>query len=588
MRINNMTINKNTLLLLLGFFILSMPGCGGMGDGKVAPLVSVDGDYPTRHGETTPSGVELGGYLRLNETADARSLDPVRTGETSAHHIGMQIYDSVLQFDNDMNLDPCLAESYELSEDGKIYTLQVRKGVHFHDDPCFPNGKGRELTAHDLKYSLSRNLDPTTQSTGAFLFEGIVEGAQAYMRGEAEEVTGFQVVDDFTFQIRLTKPFSPFPYRLAMSYCFICPKEAVEHYGEDFFQNPVGTGPFRFVHWKPGQDLLMVRNTKYWKKDRDGVQLPYLDGVRFTFLNDFKTELLSLDLGELDMITTIHEDLWSRVFDKESNLKPNYQHYQLQAKSLLDVHYFGFNMEKPPFKGNKALRQAINYAVNREAIIEYVLQGRGTRAKGIVPIGMPGYKPTVEGYKYNPEKASQLLREAGYPNGEGLPVITLDLNSGGTTNEAIAEAIQNQLDQVGIKVRLNIVEWVQHLENIDNGASEFFRLGWIADYPDPENFLSLFWSKNIPPIGPNYTRYRNEEFDRLFEKALTIADQEERFAIYQQIEKMAVEDASMLFLYYRKRHRLLQPFVKNLELNVQENPILEQTWLDFPEKKPQT
>jgi oligopeptide transport system substrate-binding protein len=545
------------------------------------PELTLDAQYPSRVGETTPSGIQLGGILRLNESASPRSLDPVRTGETSSHHICMQIFDTLLEFDNDLNLHPCLAESYTISEDGKTYTFALRRGVYFHNDPCFPDGKGREMTADDVKYSLSRVVNPHARSTGNFIFEDIVVGARDFLQGNAEEVSGFQVVDDYTFRIQLNQRFSPFPYRVAMTFALIHPHEAVDYYGEDFFQHPVGTGAFDFVHWKHGQEVFMVRNPRYWKKDKDGIQLPYLDGVRFTFLKDYKTELLELDLGGLDVITSIHEDFWTLVFGADGKMNPEYAHYQLQAQSLLEIQYYGFNLEKEPFKGNKKLRQAINYAIDRDSIIQYVLQGRGTPAKGIVPEGMPGYTTTVEGYTYDAAKAKSLLAEAGYPDGNGLPEIILDLNSGGTTNESIAEAVQDQLAQVGIKIRLRIVEWPQHLENMDNGVVTFFRTGWIADYPDPENFLSLAWSGNFAPIGPNYCRYKNEDVDRLYEASLAIDDVNERYALYQPCEEMIMEDAPALFLFYRKRHRLVQPFVHNLELNAQEVPILHQTWVSY-------
>ncbi|MGI6457797.1 MAG: ABC transporter substrate-binding protein [bacterium] len=545
------------------------------------PLLTVAGNYPSRVGEVTSSGVKLGGYLRINEAADPSSLDPVRTGESAAHNISMQFYDGLMEFDNDLNLQHCLAESYEVSEDNLTYTFHLRKGVKFHDNPCFPDGRGREMVASDVKYSYQRVVDPKNLPRGAWIFLDLVEGAQEFADGKAQEISGFQVLDDYTFQIRLIKPFVPFIYRLAMTFAFIVPREAVEHYGNDFFQNPVGTGPFKFVHWKPRQEVLMVRNTEYWKKDQDGVQLPYLDGVVYSLVSDYKTEFFKLETGEMDIITSIHEDLWSRVIDEDMQLLPNYQKYDLQTRDLFVVQYFGFNLEMAPFKDNKALRQAINYAVDREDIIKYVMNGRGEPAAGIVPPSMPGYTSDVQGYTYDPEKARQLLAEAGYPEGKGLPPITLYLNSGGTTNESIAEAIQGQLADVGIHINLEMVEWSQHIQAIDDGKYAFFRLGWIADYPDPENYLMLMWSKNFPPEGPNYSRYSNPEFDALFEKSITIQDREERFKLYHEAERIAVEEAPWLFLFYTKRFRLKQPYLHNLELNAQEFPLLTYTWLDY-------
>ena len=564
-------MNKRILSVVFPIIATLIVGCGQ--SDRYA-------DLPSRRGVTTPSGVKLGGVIRLNEAAAPRSLDPVRISEDAGHHIADQIFDSLLEFDDELNLIPGLAERYEVSDDGKTYTFYLRKGISFHDNPCFPDGTGREVKAEDVKYSFTRVLDPKSLSTGVWVFEDAVEGAKEYMDGSADEVSGFQVVDDYTFRIQLTKPFAPFRYRIAMAYCFVLPREAVEYYKEDFFQNPVGTGPFQFVYWKPNQEILLKRNLRYWMKDKDGVQLPYLDGVSFSQITDYKVAFIELELGNLEMVQQIHEDLWTKVFDENNNPRSDYQNYTLEHMSLWVTQYFGFNLTKPPFGDNLKLRQAINYAIDREAIIKYVMNGRGIPAKGVVPDGMPGYQPTVEGYSYDPEKAKQLLAEAGYPNGEGLEEITLQLNSGGTVNESIAEAIQAQLSKVGIKVGLQVVEWAQHLESIDGGEPVFYRLGWIADYPDPENFLSLLWSKNFSPNGPNYSRYSNPEYDRLFEEALKTTDPKQQIALYQQAEEIAVSEAPWLFLFYTVRHRIMQPYVRNLVYNHQELIFCTHVWLD--------
>ncbi|HQH73593.1 MAG TPA: ABC transporter substrate-binding protein, partial [bacterium] len=287
--------NRTIGLIFAGLALLT--SCGGQETGF---------DYPSRRGEITPSGVRLGGLFRTNEEGTPRSLDPVRIGDSVSHHIGQQIYDGVLTFDDDLNLQPGVAESYAVSADGLEYTFKIRKGVRFQDDPCFPGGQGREVTARDVEYSLTRNLVPANLSTGVWLFDTLVEGAQEFLEGKAGQVSGFQVVDDATFRIRLKKPFAPFPYRMALSYCFVVPREAVEHYGPDFFQHPVGTGPFRFAYWKPNQELLLIRNPRYWQKDADGVPLPYLDAVRISFINDLKIAFLEFDLGNLDFVQEIH------------------------------------------------------------------------------------------------------------------------------------------------------------------------------------------------------------------------------------------------------------------------------------------
>jgi len=537
-------------------------------------------DIPSRRGEITPSGVKLGGIFRMNESGTPRSFDPVRIDESAGHHIADQMYDGLFKFDDKLDLIPGVASSHEISEDGKTYTLFLQKGIKFHDNACFPEGKGREVKASDVEYCLTRVLAPTSKSTGAWIFEDIVVGAKEFMSGKADKVAGFKTIDEYTFQIELNKPFLRFPFRLAMSFCYLHPREALEYYKDDFFQNPVGTGPFQFVHWKPNQEILMKRNPHYWMKDKDGVQLPYLDGVSCGRINDFKISFLELDLGNLELVQQIHEDLWTNVFDENNQVRPDFAKYKIQHMSLWVTQYYGFNLTKPPFKDNKNLRQAFNYAIDREAIIKYVTNGRGIPATGVVPSGIPGYESDLKGYGYDPQKAKQLLADAGYPNGEGLEEITLQLNSGGTVNETIAEAIQEQLRKIGVTINLQIVDWAQHLESIDNNQALFYRLGWVADYPDPENFIQLLSSKNFPPNGANYSRYSSPEYDKLFDEAMMSSDVKKQAELFKQAEKIAVEDAPWLFLFYTVRYRMMQPYVNNLVYNPQELIFLTNVWLD--------
>ncbi|MBI1388519.1 MAG: ABC transporter substrate-binding protein [bacterium] len=563
--------------------LLLAVSCGSNAGGAHVPFTELPEGASTRAGQVTPSGKTLGGLMRVNESAQPRSLDPVRTGESSATAVCTQIYDALVNLDPNLEIVPGLAESYEISDDGLLYTFHIRKGVRFHDDPCFPGGEGRELTAHDIDYSFSRLLDDTTQSTGAWVFLDVVIGAEAFHKKEAQRVEGFEIPDDYTFSIRLHTPFTSFIQRLAMTYCYITAPEAVKYYGEDFFQHPVGTGPFRYVHWLPGREILMVRNDHYWRTDADGVRLPYLDGVRFTFIPDFKIEFIEFDSGNLDRLYSIPEDLWLNVMDEDGNVRPEYQKYQILNKELMVSQYYGFNVTKKPYD-DKRVRQAFNYAIDRQAIIDYVLFGAGAPARSIVPRTMPHYQSVTEGYGYHPDKAKALLAEAGYPGGEGLGELTLDLNSGGTTNEVIAEAIQDQLADSGVTLRLRIVEWAQHLDNVDEGKSSFFRLGWIADYPDPENFLACLWGKNFTPKGTNYARYANPEYDRLFEEAGREGNPARREKLYQQAEQIAWDDAPWLFIYFTRRYSMIQPYVRDYVLNAQERPVLVETWLQFPEE----
>ena len=533
------------------------------------------GDTEESTFETLEGGVKRGGIYRINETEDIRSLDPVRIGDVVSHHVTHQIYDLLVDLDTNLQLEPQLATSWEISEDGTLYTFHLRKGVYFHDNKCFPDGKGREMNANDVKYSFDRVCDPRTQTIGYNYFKNYVEGAQEYYDDPTKEggVSGYIVKDDSTFQIKLTKPFGPFIYYVTLAYGYIVPKEAVEMYGQDYFQNPVGTGPFVFVDWKPDLELNMKRNPNYWMKDEHGNQLPYLDAAKFRFIKDNAAQLLEFKNGSLDESYRIPNETFREVVGEDGNLTPAYSQYILQKAPTLSIQYYGFLTSGEVFN-NKTLRQDFNYAIDREKIVKFVVNGQAyaPATHGIVPPSMPDY-PTdqIKGYEYNPDKAKELLTEAGFPGGKGLNV-TLQINSGGDRNIQVAEAIQAMLKEVGVNMSLEIIPFAQHLDNIDAGRANMWRLGWVADYPDPENFLNLYYGKNVPDdpkdISPlNSVRYKNPEFDALFEKAITISDKTERYKLYAQAEQLAVNDAPMMYIYYDQDFRILQTYVIGYELD---------------------
>jgi oligopeptide transport system substrate-binding protein len=561
-------------------------------------LISSCGDKEEATYETLEGGVKRGGIYRINETEDIRSMDPVRIGDVVSHHVTHQLYDALVDLDSNLQLVPQLATSWEISEDGLLYTFHLRKGVLFHDNKCFPDGKGREFTAQDVKYSYDRICDPRTQTTGYNYYKNYVEGASEYFEslrnskdgGNTSDgsggVPGFIVKDDSTFQIKLTKPFGPFIYYTTLAYGYIVPKEAVEMYGQDFFQNPVGTGPFVFVDWKPDLELNMKRNPTYWMKDEFGNQLPYLDGAKFRFIKDNAAQQLEFTNGSLDESYRIPNETFRDVVGEDGNLTPGYSQYVLQKAPTLSIQYYGFLTSGNLFN-NKKLRQAINHAVDKAKIVKFVVNGQafGPAIHGIVPPSMPDYPvDQIKGYEYDPEKSKQLLTEAGYPGGKGLE-ITLQINSGGDRNIQVAEAIQAMLKEVGINMKLEIIPFAQHLDNIDAGRADMWRLGWVADYPDPENFLNLYYGKNVPTnpneISPlNSTRYVNEEYDRIFEQAIVTTDKTERYKLYTQAEQIAVNDAPMLYIYYDQDFRLLQPYVRGYALDPMHRVNFRILWLD--------
>jgi len=543
-------------------------------------------------------GIKGGGVFVANELENIRSLDPVGINDVVSHHVSHQLYDLLVDLDTNLQLVPMLAKSWEITPDGLTYTFHLRNDVYFHDNPCFPDGKGRKFIAEDVRYSFNRVLDPRTGSIGFDFYRNYVEGAKEFneeiTKAKTEnrepkvlDVSGYRVIDDTTFQIKLTKPFAPFMYYLCLGFAYIVPKEAVEKYGKDFFQNPVGTGPFVFESWTPDLEIIMKKNPNYWDKDEFGNSIPYLNGVKFRFIKDLSQQLLEFRNGTIDESYRIPNELFKNIINEDKTPTPEYSKYIIQRKTALSTQYYGFLVTSKTFKDPR-VRQAFNYAVDREKILKYILQGSATdpAIHGMVPPVMPNYNASrIKGYSFDLDKAKQLMTEAGYPGGKGFPEVTLNINEGGGRNTQIAEAIQDMLKEIGVTVKLQLLQFAQHLDNIDAGRSDFYRLGWNADYPDPETFLNLFYGKNVPAnpndVSPiNSFRYKNARFDELLEKALATTDVNERSRLYEEAEQVAVNDAPVLFIYYDEDWRLLQPYVRGFALDPMHRVNMRFTWLD--------
>ncbi len=572
---------KYVFLVLL---VVGITACGG-------------GHEQTGKFQPAKGGKFYGGVFRNNENGELNSLDPVRINDATSSHIAEQIYDHLLSFDANLELKPDLAERFEISPDGLVYTYYLRQGVMFHDNACFPSGKGREMTAEDVKYSFTRVCDARTQTKGYSYFQGKVQGAIEYFKATeavigkntapaVAGVQGFEVVDPYTFRIKLLHPFSPFQYYVTLSTCFVHPREAVEYYKEDFFKNPVGTGPFIFVSWTPDRELVTKRNMGYWGKDEQGNQLPFLDEVRFTFIKDDKTQLLELKQGNLEESYRVPNESFGDIVDDKKQPKGEYAKFQLLHVPAMSSQFYGMLVQAKPFS-DKRVRQAICYAIDRERIIRYVLKGQaaGPSVHGLVPPSMPGY-PTdkIQGYSFDRDKGRALLAEAGFPDGKNFPPITLQFNPGGGRNTQVAEAIQAMLkENLNITLNLQQMEWARHIDEIDAGHAPFYRLGWVADYPDPETFLNLLYGKIVPASGispTNSTRYQNAEFDRLFEEAMSTQDRARRMELYSQAEQIAMNDAPMMLIFYDEDYRFLQPYVMGYINNAMDRRYYRYVWFD--------
>jgi peptide/nickel transport system substrate-binding protein len=541
-------------------------------------------------------GKVYGGTFVYNETTDLPTLDPVQIGDVASHHASHQIYELLLDLDHTtLQIVPELATRWEVSPDGLTYTFNLRDSVYFHDDICFPQGEGRKFTADDVKFSFERACNPKTQTKGFWVFKDKVVGANEYFEAQqsaepkVNDVRGFEVLDERRFRIRLTKPYAPFLMQLTSAFCYIVPPEAVKYYNQNFRMHPVGTGAFQFQEFRDGQ-LLLKRNPKYWQKDEYENRLPFLDNVKMLFIRDLSTQMMTLKQGGLSESFRIESAMRSEWLTEQNALAEKYDSdFVLHRTPSLSTQFYGMNCKIKPFS-DKRVRLALNYAIDREKIERYVLKGEGVAAtKGIVPPLTPNYDTSkVKGYKLDVQKAQQLLSEAGYPNGKGFPEITLQLNAGGGRNLKMAEAIQEMLQQnLNIKVTLMQVEWSMHLESMETGKAAFYRLGWVADYPDAENFLNQYYGKLVPAkleerSYPNIARYQNSKFDELYEKSLAITNDAQRNAVYVQAEQIAFDEAPLLLTIYDIDERIVRKEVRDYPVNAMDRRDFKAIWLNKP------
>lgn len=535
----------------------------------------------TKSYKEAKGGKYYGGVFRINETEYLRSLYPLNITETIGHRISNQIYEGLVKLNHtDLSVVPGLAERWEVSSDAKKYTFYLRKGVKYHDDPCFADGKGREVKAQDFKYVLDKLCAADVNNQGYNFIKDRILGAPTYFKSTEdgnplkEGVQGVKVVDDYTLTVELKQPFGSFLHLLAMPFGFVFPKEAFDKYGKEMRVKAVGTGPFQIKTIKDDQAVIMTRNENYWGKDDLGNQLPFLDAIKYTFLKQEKAALLQFEQAKYDMKYRLPVELTDEIISRDGKLTEKYSKYQLQRMPTMSVYYYGFQNKSDLFK-NKKLRQAFNYAIDRKKLTDFTLKGQGMPANnGIVPPIFPGFSGNaVKGYKFNPQKARQLLAEAGYPEGKGFPKLIHQINSGGGRNEQVAEATQKMLSEnLNIDVSIEIRPFDQHLEIVETGKSLFWRAGWNADYPDPENFLNLLYGDHIPATMEersyiNSMRYDSPKFNQVFEKALSTVDPVERNKLYRQADQIGIDDASFMPLFYYMDIRLLQPWVRDCPQN---------------------
>lgn len=524
--------------------------------------------------------------FRYNMAEGQTSLDPAYANNQANVWATTQLFNGLLDLDNSLTPTPSIAEAWNVSEDGLTYTFDIRPGIYFHNDPVFAEGKGREVVAKDVVYSLKRIVDPATASTGAWVFASKVKRDEAGDIAEdwVEALSMYRVV------IRLNQPYSSFLYRLAMPYGFIVPREAVTAYGEDFSRHPVGTGPFVFEMWEEENRMIFLKNEDYFKRDQYGKRLPYLDAVQVSFIRDKNSELLNFQQGNLDFLSFSGQpNLVDKILQKDGSIRLGFVgKYVVQKVLYMNTEYIGFVVDPSVYEDpnhpllKKEFRQAMNFAINRREMLSYLLSNLGRPGThGFVPRALPSFNPeTVGGYSYDPNKAAELLAEAGYPEGQGLPTLTL---YSGVQSKDLLEYFQKQWEALGIKVDIQINPVPTHKEMTENLQAPFFRGSWLADYPEAENYFACFYSKNFAPAGPNKTHFSDPRFDALYEQALVEKDRQKRYDLYHQMDNLLVEEAPFIILFYDEALRVMQPNIMGLDSNPMNIPRLEGT--DFMDVK---
>ncbi|SHH84177.1 peptide/nickel transport system substrate-binding protein [Caloranaerobacter azorensis DSM 13643] len=454
------------------------------------------------------------------QSADAKSLDPHATNDSTSSNVMTQIYDTLVYATEDMEIQPGLAESWNQVDD-TTWEFNIRKGVKFHN--------GEELKASDVKFTLDRMMKSSKVSH-------IVEA-----------IDSVEVVDDYKVVIKTKEPFSPLLAHLAHSAAGILNEKAVKEAGDNYGQNPVGTGPFKFVSWEAGDKITLERFDDYFRGPAK------LKKVIFRVVPEGTNRTIGLETGEIDIAYGIEPIDKDRV--------ANHENLQLIEAPSLGMYYIGFNCEKAPFD-NKLVRQAVSYAINPDDIIEAVLSGSGFKANSPIAPGVFGYNDKLNRYEYNPEKAKELLKEAGYENG-----FKTELWISGSLANQIAQIVQAQLKEIGIDVSIESLEWGTYIDRTAKGEQEMFFLGWTTVTGDADYGLYPLFHSSAKGSAGNRSFYGNPEVDKLLEQGKVATDIEKREEIYKKAQELIMEDAPIFPLFYKLQNAGTQKFIKGFKLH---------------------
>jgi len=528
------------LVLVLGGLAIAVAVVVGV----VAALVGGGGDGEDG-GPSSQETPAAGGELRL-VGRDPLTLDPACASDVDSANYIVEVFGGLVTIDRDLQIVPDIAERWDISDDGTVYTFYLRRGVLFH--------KGdRQVTASDVKYSLERALDPDTQSTVGEVYLGDIVGAEEFVDGEADEVTGIEVVDNYTLNITIAAPKVSFLAKLTYPTAFVVDRNQVE--GSTCFSNtnwqrkPNATGPFKLAEWDLGQRIVLEPNSRYH------LGAPLLGRVVYTLGGGSAITMYEND--ELDVTGVGLNDI-ERVRDPAEPLNAEFH-----EAPRMDIWYIGFDVEKPPFDDPK-VRQAFAHAIDKDKLIEVVLLDAVVEADGILPPSIPGFNEDLQGLDFDVEKARQLLAESSYGGPEGLPDIEIASSGRGASVGPVSEAVLAMWEEnLGIEISTRQAETATFFHDVHEGKYQMFEMGWVADYPDPENFLTIQFHSGSTT---NYSQYENAEVDRLLDEADAEADEATRLSLYQQAEQIIVDDVPWIPLFHDEFNVLIKPYVKDYTL----------------------
>ena len=532
--------------------------------------------------------------LNIVLRANVKGIDPISANDLYSSTVIEQIYEGLLEYHflkRPYQLAPGLAEAMPTSSaDGLTRTFKLRAGVRFQDDPCFKDGKGRELVAEDFIYSWKRLADPRNASVGFWIFDGKIKGlnewAAAVKAGTADYSTpieGLKAPDSRTLVIQLNEPYFQLESVLAMPFAMVVPREAVEKYGKEFLNHPVGTGPFMLESWVRNSKVTLKKNPTWrgetYPSEGDpgdkeaglledaGKQIPFVDRFVITELPEDSPRWQNFQKGNFDFAEIPADAFENAVKDRKLVPALADKGAKLSMQAAGDVTYTAFNMKDPVLGKNKLLRHAISYAQDNATFIRNFYNNRAIPSQSPVPPGFSSYDPNFRNpyAQFSVAKAKETLAKAGFPEGKGLPTLQYEGLSDSKSRQQ-AEFFQQNLAAIGIKVLINSNTWPQFQDKIKQGKAQIFGIAWAADYPDAQNFYQLYYSKNMSP-GPNDSSFSNPEFDRIYERSLKTAPGPERDALYHQLRDIVVEEAPWMYIGHRETYRAYHGWLHNMKPN---------------------